>query len=434
MKKSLNREILKLTIPNIVSNISVPLVGAVDTMLMGHMSAKHLSALGSVSTIFLFIYGSLNFLRAGTTGITAQDYGAKKDVVQTLYRALLVATILGIFMIVLKNPIKELSFNLMNIDKSYINYANVYFDIRIYGAIGVFLNYAIIGWFFGMQNSIYPLLMTLILNISNILISYYLVVIKDMGIAGAAFGTVISQYLSVLFGVILILKYKNYFKPLSISKLLKQDQLQRFFRINRDFFVRTLFLTLSFAFFYSQAAKGGVIILGAMTILVQYIMWFAYIIDGFANAAEAIVGKYYGARDRVKFYKAIKIVFVWGFGVSLLFMFIFYLFGIDIAMLYTNNSEIIKSVDKLMLLVVVSPIISFSAYVWDGVFIAMTASRYMRDAVVASTLIFIALFYILKDYNYPLILWSSFLLFFLLRGIIQTIQFFKFNKNMNIIH
>ena len=134
MKKSLNREILKLTIPNIVSNISMPLVGAVDTILMGHLSVNHLAALGSVSTIFLFIYGSVNFLHAGTTGITAQDYGAKKDVIQTLYRALMVATILGILLIILQNPIKELSFYLMNIDNSYINYANIYFDIRIYSS------------------------------------------------------------------------------------------------------------------------------------------------------------------------------------------------------------------------------------------------------------------------------------------------------------
>jgi len=201
MKESLNREILKLTIPNIISNISVPLVGAVDTMLMGHIGTKHLVALGSVSIIFLFLYGSLNFLRSGTTGITAQDYGAKKDISQTLYRALLIVIFLGILLIIFQNPIKEISFYLMNIDKSYIKYAKTYNDIRIYGAIGVFLNYAIIGWFFGVQNSIYPLLMTLILNVSNIFISYYLVVIKGMGIAGAAIGTVISQYLSVLIGV-----------------------------------------------------------------------------------------------------------------------------------------------------------------------------------------------------------------------------------------
>ncbi len=428
MKKSLNKEIIKLTIPNIISNISVPLVGTVDTILMGHLSAKHLAALGSVSTIFLFIYGSLNFLRAGTTGITAQDFGAKKDITQTLYRAVIVAIFLGIFLISFKEPIKIVSFYLMNIDNSYYEYANNYFDIRVFGAIAVFLNYAIIGWFFGAQNSIYPLIITLILNISNILLSYYLVVEKDMGITGAAIGTVASEYLSVVVGAILILRYKKIFKPIQINILLKRDELKRFFIVNRDFFIRTLFLTLSFAFFYSQAAKGGVIILGAMTILIQYIMWFAYIIDGFANAAEAIVGKYYGAKNNQKFSEAIKIVFIWGFGVSLISIVIFWIYGIDIAMLYTDNSLIIEQIVVLMPLVILSPLITFIAYVWDGVFIALTASRFMRDAVVISTILYVALFFIFKDYNYSLSLWGSFLLFFLFRGVIQTLQFIYIKK------
>ena len=430
MKKSLNKEIFTLTIPNIISNISVPLVGAVDTILMGHLSPKHLAALSSVSTIFLFIYGSLNFLRAGTTGITAQDFGAKKDVIQTLYRAFLVATILGAILIIFKEPIKLVSFYLMNIDSSYIKYASLYFDIRVYGAIGVLLNYVIIGWFFGMQNSIYPLIMTLILNISNIAISYYLVVEKNLGISGVAIGTLLSQYISVFVGIILILKYKRYFTKLRVALILKRDEIKRFFIVNRDFFIRTLFLTLSFAFFYSQSAKNGVITVGIMTILVQFIMWFSYFIDGFANAAEAIVGKSYGAKAYNSFFNVIKLIFIWGFIVTLIFSIIFYIFLIDIVKLYTNNSEIIKGVLEFKILIIISPIITFATFIWDGVFIAMTASRYLRDAVVVSTITYISIFYIFKDYNYSLALWGSFLIFFFLRGAIQTIQFNMIAKRL----
>ena len=423
--KSLNKSILKLTIPNIVSNISVPLVGAVDTILMGHLSALHLAALGSVGTIFMFIYGSLNFLRAGTTGITAQDFGAKRDVGTTMYRATLLAIILGVLLIVFKEPIKDFSFYLMNIDKSYLEYAKEYFDMRIYGAIGVFLNYAIMGWFFGVQNSIYPLIMTICLNISNIALSFYLVVVLKMGILGAAIGTVVAQYVSVIIGIILILKYKQYFNRFNIEVLLQSRELKRFFVVNRDFFIRTLMLTFAFAFFYAQAAKGGVTTLGIMIILVQFIMWFAYIIDGFANAAESIVGRYYGAKDWQKFYLSIKIVFAWGFGVAMLFMAIFYLAGEYITRVYTTDENIIKGVLSFMPLIVLSPIISFGAYVWDGVFIAMTASSYMRNAVTISTLTFVIIFYMFKSIDFSVVLWSSFLLFFFLRGAIQTWQFKK---------
>ena len=419
----MNKEILKLAIPNIISNISVPLVGAVDTILMGHLSPLHLAALGSCGMIFMFLYGSLNFLRAGTTGITAQNYGAKRELSATLYRAILVSLVLGLIITLFKEPLKSISFYLMNIDKSYIIYAKEYFDIRLYGVFGVLLNYAIMGWFFGVQNSTYPLIMTLALNIANIALSYYLVVVQGMGIGGAAIGTVVSQYISVVIGLILMLKYKNYLSKPKLENILQKEQLKSFFVVNRDFFIRTLLLTFAFAFFYAQAAKDSINTLNIMIILVQFIMWFAYIVDGFANAAEAIVGKYYGAKDWLKFKEAIRLIFIWGFLVAVLFSIIYWLFGEYIVKLYTNQNQIISGVKAYMPLVVISPIISVGAYIWDGIFIAMTASDKMRNAVVSSSIIFVATFYTFKEIDFASVLWSSFLLFFLTRGAIQTWQF-----------
>jgi MATE family multidrug resistance protein len=428
----MNQSILRLAVPNIISNISVPLVSAVDTMLMGHLSTLHLAALGIASMIFIFIYGIMNFLRSGTTGMSAQSFGAEdsKGVTYTLYRALLVAFLIGLAILLLQEPIKELSFYLLNIDSSYQEYASCYYDIRIATAPAVFLLYVLMGWFFGLQNALYPLLITLLVNGVNIALSYLLVVKLGWGIEGAAYGTLIAQYAGVVFALLLLLKYKERLFVPDMTELLQRSLLLRFFRVNSDIFIRTVMLTFAFGFFNAQAAKGGTQTLALMVLLPQFVLWFSYIIDGFANAAESLVGKYYGAKDWQRLDRVLKLIFIWGFGFAFLFTILYTFFTEELVSLYTNQSSLQLAIGSYIPYLALMPIFSFGAFLWDSVYIGMTASRAMRNSVTVATLLFVGLFYLSKSFNAELALWLTFLAFFLFRALLQSYLFWKYRYTL----
>lgn len=423
----MNRQILRLAIPNIISNISVPLISAVDTALMGHLSASHLAALGIGAMIFVFLYGSFGFLRMGTTGITAQAYGEadKSLMANTLSRAIMIGLALSLLLLLAQSPLYEAGAYLMNVEPSYADKVRAYYDIRIYTAPAVFLQFALMGWFFGMQNAVIPLLMTLLINIVNIALSYYLVTYHDMGIEGAAYGTLIAQYLGVVFGFIMIVKYQDILRHISYHDSLQKEHILRFFLVNKDIFIRTVALTFVLAFFYSQAAKKDAHTLAIMILLLQFIIWMSFALDGFANAAESLVGRYYGAKNWSLYHKAIRYSFYWGGGFALLFSLVYFFGARTILALYTNQADLIEDAMPFMWLVALLPLFSFAAFIWDGVFIGMTASKSMRDAVVGSMLLFLGLFYLLRGVDYAWALWGSFVLFFLFRGVIQSWMFWK---------
>ncbi len=423
----MNRQILRLAIPNIISNISIPLISAVDTALMGHLSRVHLSALGIGAMIFVYLYGSFNFLRMGSTGLTAQAYGEKDNslMANTLSRAVLVGFFISLVLILFKNPLFEISSYLMNIGDGYANLVESYYNIRIYTAPAVMVQFALMGWFFGMQNAIIPLYMTLIINIFNILLSYYFVNTLHLGIEGVAYGTLIAQYIGTFFGFVMLLKYKNILRSINYKATIKWNKLVRFFSINRDIFIRTSALTFSLAFFYSQAAKHSEETLSVMVLLLQFMIWMAFALDGFANAAESLVGRYYGAKNWTMFNKAILYSFYWGGGFAILFFLLYYFEAENLLKLYTNDTDLITKTLPYMWLVALLPLLSVAAFIWDGVFIGMTAAKSLRDAVLISTFLFIAIFYLTKEINYSWSLWISFVLFFLFRGLLQSWMFFQ---------
>ncbi len=428
----MNSSILRLAIPNIVSNISIPLVSAVDTVLMGHLSTLHLAALGIVSMVFLFLYGTMNFLRSGTTGMAAQAFGVKdkSGISFTLYRALLVALILSFTLLLLKGPVKELSFYLLNIDKTLWEYASDYYDIRIATAPAVFMLYAITGWFFGLQNAYYPLWITVIVNISNIVLSYFFVAVFHWGIEGAAYGTLIAQYIGIVSAFLLLLRYKAFFIIPKVATLLQKEAILRFFQVNRDIFIRTLLLTFAFAYFNAQAAKEGPDILALMVLLLQFVIWFSYFIDGFANAAESLIGRYYGAKDWKKFYKVLKLLFLWAFGFTLLFTLLYIFFIEKLAALYTNQRSLIDAVSSYKISLALMPLLSFTAFIWDGIFIGMTATRAMRNSVTVATTLFVFIYFFASEHFAANALWLSFLGFFLFRGILQSYYFYRYKEHL----
>jgi len=424
--KSVNREILRLALPNILSNISVPLLSSVDTALMGHLSAAHLAALGASGMLFMFLYSNFGFLRMGTTGMTAQTLGAgdHRALSMVLARAILLALGLGGALWVFQVPLFDLGAWLLNMEPVYEPLAREYFVIRIWTAPAVLGLYVLTGFFFGMQNARYPLYMTLLVNLVNILFSLYFVRILGWGIAGAAWGTVAAQYAGLLYGLWFLRRYANRLMDMSLSKALFQGDWGRFFHVNRNIFIRTVALTFSLAFFYAQAATERERTLSVMVLMLQFMIWMSFAIDGFANAAESLTGRYYGAGDRGRFFRAVRLSLIWGGILALLFALIYSLAGGVILGLLTDQREVLDAAQPLLPLVGLLPLLGFAAFIYDGIFIGMTAVRAMRNAVILATLLYVAGFYILKTIL-PLsdALWISFMAFFFFRGMVQWWMF-----------
>ena len=251
----MNRELLKLAVPNILSNVSVPLLSSVDTLLMGHLTALHFGAVGVGSMIFNFVYWNFGFLRMVTTGITAQAYGRQDDaaIMTTLGRGMLVVLILATLILLLQYPLAEASIYLLNISEEQRPLVEEYFYIRVWAAPATLASYAILGWFFGMQNAIFPLILTLVVNVTNIVVSWILVRKYGMETAGVAYGTVAAQYMGLLIAAFLFLgRYRKFLDYFSSKALLLWSELKAFLSLNAGIFLRKFSLKLDFGFLYSM--------------------------------------------------------------------------------------------------------------------------------------------------------------------------------------
>ncbi len=424
----MNREILRLAIPSILSNISVPLLSTVDTALMGRLSEVHIGAVGVGSMIFNFIYWNFGFLRMGTTGITAQAFGKQDDesITNTLARAMIVSLLVSSLILALQIPFAKASFFLMNVGAEQRELVNEYFFIRIWAAPATLGLIAFMGWFFGMQNAIYPLALTIVINVANIVLSYLFVWHLGMDVAGVAWGTVLAQYIGLLVAVFLFCrKYGSYLKHYSRQAVLKLEELSRFLAINRDIFIRTVCLTFAFGFFYSQSSASGKMILAVNVILMQYLNWMSFAVDGFAFASEILVGKYSGAENASATRKAIRFSFAWGMLMAALFSLFYWVFGEQLLAVFTNQQAVIQAAIPFLFWMIILPVLGTPSYIWDGVFIGLTASKAMRNSMLLALVVFLVSFFIL---NKPLGndgLWLALVIFLVARGGFQWVLFLR---------
>ena len=424
----MNKEILKLAIPNIISNISVPLLSTVDTALMGRLSELHIGAVGVGAMIFNFIYWNFGFLRMGTTGLTAQAYGQQSEtaISNTLGRAFVVVASLSFLILTLQLPIGHLSIQLMNVSTEQQSLVEDYFYIRVWAAPATLGLYAAMGWFFGLQNAVYPLILTVSINVVNIILSYFFVHSLGWGVAGVAYGTLLAQYFGLVLALFLFWwRYQSYLKMIKSKALLKWQELRKFLSLNFDIFLRTLCLTFAFGFFYSQSSTEGTLMLAVNVILLQYLNWMSYGVDGFAFATESLVGKYAGAQDIPKTNKAIRLAFIWGMALAVGFGLLYLLAGGPMVHLFTTEQDVIEAIQPYLFWMVLFPILSTPCYIWDGVFIGLTASKAMRDCMLIAILIFLASYYMYGVHHGNHGLWLTLLAFMVARGIIQQIAYFR---------
>ena len=401
---------------------------------MGNLSAIHLGAVGIGSMIFNFIYWNFGFLRMGTTGMTAQAIGSKNDqkVSDILFRAIFLALGIALLLLLLQTPIAKLSLQLMNAEDLLYSYAYTYFNIRILAAPASLLLFVLLGWFFGLQNAIIPLVITVLTNVVNIVFSYYFVHHLHWDVAGVAWGTVLAQYFAVILALCFIsFKYRFYLTKILYTKWKDLSAYREFLKVNGNLFIRTVALTLAFGIFYSRSTLLGPEILAVNVVLLQFINWMSYGIDGFAYAAESVVGKYIGAAQEINVLKAIKLLFVWGFILAIFYVLLFALAGKSIYGIFTDDIQILEMGKEYMVWVIIIPICAFAAYIWDGVYIGLTATKTMRNAMLIAFGLFLILMVLLENKMANHGIWLAFTLFLLLRGLIQTIYFYRYKLKIS---
>lgn len=421
----INKSILQIALPSIISNITVPLLGLVDVTIVGHLGAAHyIGAIAVGGMLFNIIYWIFGFLRMGTGGMTSQAYGAqdRNEMMRLLMRSGTVGLFIALSLIILQYPIESIAFALIDTTPEIERLAATYFRICIWGAPAVLGLYSFSGWFIGMQNSRFPMFVAITQNIVNILVSLLLVYGLEMKIEGVAIGTLTAQYagLFMAFGLWLY-RYGNLRKETDWHGFFNRDAMVRFFFINRDIFFRTICLVAVTVFFTSAGASQGEVILAVNTLLMQLFTLFSYIMDGFAYAGEALTGKYIGARNQQELSQMIKQLFGWGASLSLFFTIAYGIGGESFLALLTDEASVIQAADAYFYWVLAIPFAGFAAFLFDGVFIGATATRMMLQAMFIASVSFFLIYYGCKSFMGNHALWLAFITYLLLRGILQGI-------------
>uniref|UniRef100_UPI003FED4DE1 MATE family efflux transporter n=1 Tax=Alloprevotella sp. TaxID=1872471 RepID=UPI003FED4DE1 len=422
----MNKQILHIALPSIISNITVPLLALVDTTIVGHLgSASYIAAIALGGMIFNMIYWLFNFLRMGTGGLTAQAYGANQHQATSyiLLRSLTIAGGIALTLLLLQRPIFQVTFHFVTATAEVRSLASIYFNILIWGAPAMLALYSFTGWFLGMQNARIPMCIAITQNVVNIAVSTLLVFGCHLKIEGVALGTLISQYTALLLAVIFCLTKFDVKQHFELKAILDINTLKRFFQVNRDIFLRTLCLIAVTTYFTSAGSTQGEVTLAANTLLMQFFIIFSYFMDGFAYAGEALGGRYFGAHDRLNFQRVTRCLFAWGGALSVLFFFIYFLSGTSLLHLLTDDSQVINRAQQYLPIIYFIPLISFAAFLFDGLYIGTTATRYMLISMFCASAAFFVLINVCTLSN--TLLWLAFLVYLGGRGLMQAFLFKK---------
>ncbi|PWE01262.1 MATE family efflux transporter [Marinilabilia rubra] len=429
----MNKEILRLAIPNILTNLTVPLLGMVDLHLMGHLnSSVFMGAVALGGVIFNFVYWGFAFLRMSMSGVAAQAFGKGKDqdMALVLQRGLMVAFGGSVLLLILQVPLANLSFWLLEGSDGVKAIARDYYYIRIWAAPAAISLMVFYGWFLGMQNALFPMIISVSVNVINVICSFLFVRVFHMKAEGVALGSVVGQYVGLLMAVaFFFLKYRWAADFFTAQMALIKRGFRRFMNVGGDIFIRTLSVIAVFTFFTSRSAGIGNDTLAANSALLQFMLLFSYFLDGFAFAGEAMVGRWFGANDKSTLNRTIGHLFKWGVGMAILFSASYAIAGNQLLAFFTDQADVIERGSHYLPWVIALPIVSFASYIWDGVYIGATASVAMRNSMVIAAIgFFFVPFFILFPAIGNHALWLSMLLFMFSRGVFLTILFPKLLK------
>ncbi len=440
-----DRQILLIALPSIVANITVPMLGMIDVAIVGHMgSPVYIGAVAVGSMIFNLVYWLFGFLRMGSSGMTSQALGRRDfaEVTRILVRSTTIAFSIALLLIILQIPMKWASFALIGPTEDVAPYAETYFHIVIWGAPAVLGLYGLSGWFIGMQNTRFPMFISIIQNIVNILTSLTLVYGLGMRIEGVALGTVIAQYAGFIVALGLVERYYGRLfrgvrsEERGVREVCRRvfslhtphSSLLEFFQINRDIFLRTLCLVAVNLYFTSAGARQGAVILSVNTVLMQLYLFFSYFMDGFAYAGEALGGKAYGAKNATAFHETLRRLWMWTLLVTIGYTLLYIMGGRWIVSMLTDEPQVLETSREYLWWAWLIPAAGCVAFIWDGVFIGLTATRGMLVSSFLSTLTFFAVCHIslLTPHSSLLenhFLWLAMIVYLAMRGVLQTIWY-----------
>ena len=401
--RPINRDILKLALPSILANITVPIVGMVDVAVAGHLdssagmgTATLIGGIAIGSMLFDLLYWNFAFLRVGTGGLAAQAYGRgdRADCARVLTRSLGIAFSCALFLVAIQWLFVKAAFVFVDCTPEVRDLASQYFFIRIWAAPATLALMALKGWFIGMQDSVSAMLTDLTVNGMNVLMSVVLALgvslggwhYDGMGFSGVAAGTVAAQYSGLLVALLLLLvKYRrNTLHAVcrsDIRSIFKGDQMRRFMSMNADLFIRSLCFIAIYIGFTIISASYGDTLLAVSSILMKLLMIFSYFTDGFAYAGEALVGKFIGAQNRSMMKYAVKWTFVWSMAIALIFMGVYYFAGVPMLHMMTSDSLVVEASCEYLPWLLLMPVVGCAAFTWDGIYIGATASRQMRNSM-----------------------------------------------------
>ena len=428
-----DHQILKIALPAIVTNITVPLLGMVDTAIVGHMgAAAYIGAIAVGSMMFNLVYWLFGFLRMGTSGMTAQARG-RRDMAEAagiLVHSVAEAATVAVLMLLMQWPLYRLLVWLIAPTDDVVPWVDVYFRIVVWGAPAVLGLYSLTGWFIGMQNTRIPMVVSILQNVVNIATSLLFVYGWGMQVEGVALGTVVAQYAGVVVALAFLWRY--YRKVLAgrivgsvlmiqFSKKMVSRRTDPMIHVNRDIFLRTLCLVAVNLYFTSAGARQGAAILAVNTLLMQLYLLFSYVMDGFAYAGEALGGRYWGARDWAAYKDVVRRLFGWGAMMTTLFTCIYIIGGMPFLRLLTDEPQVVEASQAYVWWAYLVPAAGVAAFIWDGLFIGTTQTRGMLISSAVAAILFFVTATITMNRMGNHGLWLSMILYLLTRGIVQTI-------------
>lgn len=415
-----HRAVLRIAVPTTLAYLTTPLLGLVDTAVIGQLgSAALIGGIAIGGVVFDLVFTSFNFLRSGTTGLTAQAMGAedRTEMSAVLYRALLIATIAGLLVILLQWPTIAIGLYFLGGTEPVQEATREYFFIRIYSAPFLLANYVILGWLLGMGRAILGFLVQTFLNGLNILLSIWFVLGLDLGIPGVALATLISEIVTFALGFAIAVKILTGYASPTLRQILNKARFVRLFALNRDIMIRTFSLLFAFAFFTSRSSVQGDVVLAANSILMKFFLFASFFLDGFAVAAEQFAGRAVGAVNRDAFKRAVNLTLFWGFILALIASVALFLFGESAVAVITPNQEVREVAATYLVWTALTPIFGVLAFQMDGVYIGATWSQDMRNMMLVSLVLYLTSYVLLQPVLGNHGLWLALEFFLLIRGI-----------------
>ena len=417
----MNKTVLKLAIPSIFANITVPLVGMADTAIAGRLGdATVLGGIAIASMLFDLLYWNMGFLRVGTGGMVAQAYGRGdyKDAMSTFALGITTALAFAFLFIVCQWVYVEAAFHFIECSPGIEALAREYFFIRIWAAPATLSLNVFKGFFIGMQNAVSPMAVDITVNVTNIAASIFFAFYAGLGFSGIAWGTLVAQYVGLILAVsLMVFQYRRHFHLMDIRNDIRPGKIRKFFMLNADLFVRSLCFLFIYAGLTSLAAKYGDVDLAVSSIMMKLMLLYSYFIDGFAYAGEALSGRYIGARDRESLTRAVKVIFMWCCGIGIVSTLGYWAGGEWLVRLMATDATVIAESARFLPWLLVMPFVSSVAFTWDGIFIGATATKALRNSMLWAVVGFFASYFLLRGTIGVQSLWVGYMMHLVVRTV-----------------